>query len=254
MIIKDPMQETRKRDHIEMATNAQTSGAIVDSRFFYEPLLSAHPTQNNSSLETTFFGKNLGAPFWISSMTGGVGEARVINQNLARVAREFKLGMGLGSCRVLLESDQYFEDFNLRPILGDDLPFFANLGIAQLEKLVLQNEIKKIANLVERLEADGLIIHVNPLQEWFQVIHVLHCCQKTIGLLLRVWAKFLQPQICLKGLLIFLPLLITNYWNGLVGIWKFGPSVSRTMIKLQFIKQKNGLQLLSWKNALQRAK
>jgi len=168
MIIKDPMQETRKRDHIEMATNAQTSRANVDSRFFYEPLMSAHPQSNVSTLETSIFGKKLGAPFWISSMTGGVGEARVINQNLARVAREFKLGMGLGSCRVLLESDQYFEDFNLRPILGDDLPFFANLGIAQLEKLVLQNEIKKIAHLVERLEADGLIVHVNPLQEWFQ--------------------------------------------------------------------------------------
>ncbi len=168
MILKDPMQETRKRDHIEMATLAQMEKAQVDTRFFYEPMLSSHPVNSKNSLSTTFLGKNLAAPLWISSMTGGVGEARIINQNLARLAREFSLGMGLGSCRVLLESDQYFEDFNLRPIIGSDLPFYANLGIAQVEKLVLSNNTNKISDLIDRLDADGLIIHVNPLQEWFQ--------------------------------------------------------------------------------------
>ncbi len=173
MILKDPMQENRKRDHIEMASQAQMEKAQVDARFFYEPMLSAHPEkypeQLENSIRTTFLGKNLEAPLWISSMTGGVGPARIINQNLARLAREFSLGMGLGSCRVLLESDQYFEDFNLRPILGHNLPFYANLGIAQVEKLVLQENSNKISDLVERLDADGLIIHINPLQEWFQL-------------------------------------------------------------------------------------
>jgi isopentenyl-diphosphate delta-isomerase len=161
------MQETRKRDHIELTQKSQTIRAEVDSRFYYEPILSAHPN-SQTDVSTNFLGKKMAAPFWISSMTGGVGEARHINQNLARVCREFSLGMGLGSCRALLESDQYFEDFNLRPILGTELPFFANLGIAQLETLVLEGETKKIFDLMNRLDTDGLIIHVNPLQEWFQ--------------------------------------------------------------------------------------
>ncbi len=161
------MQETRKRDHIELTAKAQTNGLLVDSRFYYEPLLSAHPN-TETDISTTFLGKKMQAPFWVSSMTGGVGEARHINQNLARVCREFSLGMGLGSCRALLESDKYFEDFNLRPILGNDLPFYANLGVAQVEKLVHDQEINKIFDLMNRLETDGLIIHVNPLQEWFQ--------------------------------------------------------------------------------------
>ncbi len=167
VVTKDPMQETRKRDHIELTQKAQTIKSEVDSRFFYEPLLSAHPNSENS-LSTLFLDKKMSAPFWISSMTGGVGEARHINQNLARVCREFSLGMGLGSCRSLLESDKYFEDFNLRPVLGNDLPFFANLGIAQVETLVHKNETKKIIDLLNRLDTDGLIVHVNPLQEWFQ--------------------------------------------------------------------------------------
>ncbi len=168
MILKDPMQENRKRDHIEMASQAQMEKAQVDPRFFYEPMLSSHPVKAENTIATNFLGKNLAAPLWISSMTGGVGEARIINQNLARLAREFSLGMGLGSCRVLLENDQYFEDFNLRPILGHELPFYANLGIAQVEKLVLSENINKISEMVERLDADGLIIHINPLQEWYQ--------------------------------------------------------------------------------------
>lgn len=167
MVFKDPMQETRKRDHIELTSRAQTGRLEVDARFYYEPMQSAHPGAT-FDISTNFLGKKLSAPLWISSMTGGVGEARHINQNLARVCREFNLGMGLGSCRTLLESDQYFEDFNLRPILGKELPLFANLGIAQVERLVHADEAHKIFDLVERLDADGLIIHVNPLQEWFQ--------------------------------------------------------------------------------------
>ena len=169
MVLKDPMQENRKRDHIIMAEEAQHGRGSLDSRFIYEPLLSAHPQSVDTVLATTIFGKKVKAPLWVSSMTGGVGEARIINQNLAKVCREFGIGMGLGSCRVLLESDHYFNDFNLRPILGDDLPFFANLGIAQVEKLVLENKTDLIASMVEKLHADGLFIHINPLQEWFQV-------------------------------------------------------------------------------------
>ncbi len=164
---------SRKFEHLQRAFEAQVG---EDSRpawhLDYEPLLAAHPDikkevahPSNSSI---FLGKTFHFPFWISSMTGGVGPARHINQNLARVAAEFGLGMGLGSCRALLENDQYFEDFNLRPILGTDRLFLANIGIAQVEQLLAARQIDRIHSLVERLKADGLIIHVNPLQEFFQ--------------------------------------------------------------------------------------
>lgn len=162
------LQESRKLDHIELALSAQTLRLEVDQRFYYEPIFSSHPTPN-ADLSLTFLGKKLNAPLWISSMTGGVGPARHINQNLARICREFGLGMGLGSCRVLLHDDTYLKDFNLRPILGDDLPLFANLGIAQVEQLMEKQSLhQKLNDLIEKLDADGLIVHINPLQEWFQ--------------------------------------------------------------------------------------
>lgn len=168
--MQDIRQEDRKKDHIDLAREAQTARALVDDRFNYEPLFSAHP-KADLDLSLTFLEKKLKAPLWVSSMTGGTGEARHINQNLARVCHEFGLGMGLGSCRVLLESEsnkKYFNDFNLRPILGADLPFFANLGIAQIESLLLKNDQQKINDMLGSLDADGLIVHINPLQEWFQ--------------------------------------------------------------------------------------
>jgi isopentenyl-diphosphate delta-isomerase len=101
-------------------------------------------------------------------MTGGTKLAGQINRNLARVCREFGLGMGLGSCRILLDNDDHLPDFDMRDTIGDDLPFYANLGIAQLEEMVLKDDISPVNRLIEKLRADGLIIHVNPLQEWLQ--------------------------------------------------------------------------------------
>jgi len=156
--------ESRKKDHIDLAFKSQVD--MTDHRFYYEPLLSGHPEKNLK--EISFIGKNLKAPIWISSMTGGTGKAKIINENLGRACNEFGLGMGLGSCRIILEDNTYLQDFNLRPVIGNDFPFFANLGVAQLESLILNKRLSQINALVDKLKANGIIIHVNPLQEWLQ--------------------------------------------------------------------------------------
>lgn len=94
--------------------------------------------------------------------------AHFINHNLAKACKAFGMGMGLGSCRPLLESKDRFDDFNLRPVMGDALPLFANLGVAQIEELLEQKALYKVQELVNSLDADGLIVHVNPMQEWLQ--------------------------------------------------------------------------------------
>lgn len=155
----------RKTDHIKMAASSAPLHPESDQRFDYEPLLSAHP---EGSKAVHFLGKSMKHPLWISSMTGGSVEAHHINHLLAEACAEFGLGLGLGSCRTLLNSDAFFDDFNLRPIMGNNLPLYANLGIAQIEKLLSKNESERIHHLVHKLRADGLFIHVNPIQEWLQ--------------------------------------------------------------------------------------
>lgn len=164
---KDPTAASRKHDHIELAFRSQVKDGELDNRFYYEPLLSAHPLPG-SLAAIDFLGKNMRAPIWVSSMTGGTQMALTINRNLARACGEFGLGMGLGSCRSLLFDDKRLEDFNMRPIIGKDAPLFGNLGLAQVQQLFLDSDVKRIDRLFELLDLDGLIIHVNPLQEWLQ--------------------------------------------------------------------------------------
>lgn len=162
----DPTAPDRKQDHIQLAFQSQVENAFLDKRFSYEPILAAHPNQKLASF--TFLNKKMETPIWVSSMTGGTEKAYHINANLARACKTFGMGMGLGSCRALLESDERLKDFDFRKLIGDDLPFYTNIGIAQLELLLKDNELFKIDQLVDKLQADGIIIHVNPLQEWLQ--------------------------------------------------------------------------------------
>ena len=117
--------------------------------------------------ERSFGGKKMKYPIWVSSMTGGTELANKINKSLAAMCGKYGIGMGLGSCRQLLHSDQYLSDFMVRDLMPEQ-PLFANLGIAQVEELIERKELDKIDTLLEKLSADGLIVHVNPLQEWLQ--------------------------------------------------------------------------------------
>lgn len=160
------MDHDRKLEHIKLALDSQTKLAEQDRRFNYEPLLSAHP--ENLDLSIKFLGKTMRTPIWVSSMTGGTGVSRTINGNIARACREFGMGMGLGSCRKILFDKTHWDDFNFRDEIGDEQPFWANLGISQVEELLATKNIQAVVDLVGELRADGLIVHINPLQEWFQ--------------------------------------------------------------------------------------
>lgn len=172
--MKDPTEKnlhdaeqtaSRKDSHLDLALQSQIRE--TDSRFFYEPMLAAHPDENGS-WETSMVNKKMRFPLWISSMTGGTAKTNEINKRLAIAANKFGLGMSVGSARIAIEDPDKEKDFDLRGLLGDDTPFFLNFGVAQIEKWLSVKEIQKVIDLRERLNADGFVIHVNPLQEWMQ--------------------------------------------------------------------------------------
>ena len=113
----DSYAHDRKKDHIELAFQSQVTTNQVDSRFYYEPLLAAHPIKGAWAKPFSFLNKTQKTPLWVSSMTGGTEWAYTINHNLARVAKDFGFGMGLGSCRSLLTDDTYLKDFNVRAVV-----------------------------------------------------------------------------------------------------------------------------------------
>ncbi len=97
-------------------------------------------------------------------MTGGTGEALRINRTLARAAQRARVAMGLGSCRILLEHPEVLPTFSVREICPD-VPVLANLGAVQLNLGVGAAGCRRI---VELLDADALVLHLNPLQEALQ--------------------------------------------------------------------------------------
>jgi isopentenyl-diphosphate delta-isomerase len=97
-------------------------------------------------------------------MTGGTELAHLVNTRLAMVAQRYGLAMGVGSQRIALEQPELAPTFAVRS-LAPDILLLANLGAVQLN---YGCGLEDCLKLVELLEADALILHLNPLQEWVQ--------------------------------------------------------------------------------------
>ncbi|PIE14935.1 MAG: type 2 isopentenyl-diphosphate Delta-isomerase [Rhodobacterales bacterium] len=114
---------------------------------------------------TRFLGKELSFPLLISSMTGGTGpEVARINENLARAAQASGVAMAVGSQRVMFRQPEARQSFELRNI-APDIPLISNIGAVQLRAGFGAQECLQS---VEVLGADGLYLHLNPLQEVVQ--------------------------------------------------------------------------------------
>lgn len=155
----------RKLEHLDIVLKREVE-PVVSSFDSYRLPYRALPEVDFSQIDAscTFFDKQLAFPFLISSMTGGPLKAGHINRNLAIAAQEVGVALGLGSMRVLLESPDSVESFNVRH-LCPDVPIFANLGLVQLNYGCGLDEVQR---LVDMVEADGIFLHVNPLQEVIQ--------------------------------------------------------------------------------------
>lgn len=156
----------RKADHIRINLEADVSSGLTngldDYHFVHQALPEMDLTQVSS--QTRLFGKVLQAPFLISSMTGGTEQALLLNQRLATAAQEYGFAMGVGSQRAAIENPDLAYSFRLREIAPDVL-LFANLGAIQLNRGYFLDECQAA---VEMIEADGLFLHLNPLQEALQ--------------------------------------------------------------------------------------
>jgi isopentenyl-diphosphate delta-isomerase len=97
-------------------------------------------------------------------MTGGTPEAAAINRTLATAAQETGIAMGLGSQRAAVDHPELALTFQVRQAAPDIL-LFANLGAVQLNYGYSLDECQRA---VDMIEADALILHLNPLQEAVQ--------------------------------------------------------------------------------------
>ncbi|WP_414622168.1 type 2 isopentenyl-diphosphate Delta-isomerase [Calothrix sp. CCY 0018] len=159
--------QSRKADHIRICLEEdvqfrQTTNGL--ERYHFDHCCLPDIDRDQIDISTTFLGKVMNAPLLISSMTGGTEEAKTINCRLAKVAQHYRLAMGVGSQRVAVENAEVSDTFAVRKYAPDIL-LFANLGAIQLNYNYGLDECLRVVDI---LEADALILHLNPLQECIQ--------------------------------------------------------------------------------------
>ena len=166
--INTPAQtQNRKADHIRICLEDNVQSPEITTgleKYRFTHVCLPELDGKDIDVSTTFLGKHLNAPLLISSMTGGTEQAGIINRRLAEVAQKYKLAMGVGSVRVAVEKPQVADTFAVRKYAPDIL-LFANLGAVQLN---YQYGIDECLRIIDITEADALILHINPLQEFIQ--------------------------------------------------------------------------------------
>jgi len=166
--MKDRELTQRKNDHLDIVLDParalkKRGTGFAEWRFEHCAMPELH--LDAIDLSTALFGRALRAPLLISSMTGGASRAREINRHLAEAAQALGLAMGVGSQRVALESEDNWGLTRELRRAAPDIPLLANLGAAQI---AAPHGIDYARRAVDMIEADALIIHLNPLQEALQ--------------------------------------------------------------------------------------
>jgi len=156
----------RKSDHIRINLEEDVRSGLTTGLEHYRFIHRALPELNLEDVNLTqeLFGRQVTAPILISSMTGGTQEAGEINLILATAAQACGVAMGLGSQRAALEHPELAPTFQVRRVAPDIL-LLANLGAVQLN---YRYSIDHCRRAVDMIEADALILHLNPLQEAVQ--------------------------------------------------------------------------------------
>ncbi len=159
--------DQRKADHIKINMEQDVRSALTTGLERYHFIHEALPELDLEAVDLTLslFGKKLEAPILVSSMTGGTEEAGEINQRLAEAAQECGIAMGVGSQRAALEDPKQILTYAIARKVAPDILLFANLGAVQLNYGYTIDHCRRAVNMIQ---ADALILHLNPLQEAVQ--------------------------------------------------------------------------------------
>lgn len=154
------MAQSRKDDHIRLAAAQQdqltgAKNAFDDVDFIHHALDGIN--DDAVDISTRIGPWRLAAPIYINGMTGGTDMATPINTALAQAAAATGVPMASGSVAVALEQPETATSFTVIREHNPNGIVWANLGAGR--------NLDHAKAAVDLLNADGLQIHLNPIQE-----------------------------------------------------------------------------------------
>lgn len=158
----------RKTDHLDIILSQQAQMHTKTTGFDtiqFEHVALPEMDYADIDLSVSFLDKTLQSPLLVSSMTGGPNHAEKINRNIAIAAQDLGIAFAVGSQRVALETDATAGLNRTIRKHAPDIILLANFGAAQLCQW---KDLSMAQKAVDMIEANGLIIHLNPLQEVIQ--------------------------------------------------------------------------------------
>jgi isopentenyl-diphosphate delta-isomerase len=157
---------TRKERHLDAclhdAVESGRASGLADFRFDHAALPEIDLADVDPSV--TLLGRRLAWPFLVGAMTGGTGRAGALNDVLARAAAASGCGIAMGSLRVAIEDPAALPTFDVRARVPDVPLLLGNIGASHAGAPFAD----RLPGLCARLRLDGLVVHVNPLQEALQ--------------------------------------------------------------------------------------
>ncbi|MBI2892546.1 MAG: type 2 isopentenyl-diphosphate Delta-isomerase [Deltaproteobacteria bacterium] len=157
---------TRKKQHLDLCATADVGFRGVTT--LLEDVHLVHDALPELALDevdlgTSLCGKTLRAPIVIASMTGGTSAAARINLDLAAIAEARGIAFGLGSQRAMHEDPAAAWTYEVRKVAPTAL-LLGNIGAIQASRM----RTAEVQELVERIGADALCVHLNPAMEIVQ--------------------------------------------------------------------------------------
>lgn len=148
---------SRKKEHIELALRTGQSGrhGLDDVKFVHNCVPES--AFSLVAIQTTIGELSLSSPIIINAMTGGAEETASINEKLAIIARERGLAMAVGSQMAALKNPGVIDSYAIVRRANPNGVLMANIGSEATVEQALQ--------AIEMIEADGLQIHLNAMQE-----------------------------------------------------------------------------------------
>lgn len=149
------MSSNRKDDHIRLALEQQKKANAFDNILLPSTDLPGFGV-NDVSLETEFLDYKIPYPIYINAMTGGSKKAHDINDFLSKIANHYQIPIVSGSQSIALKDKTYEESFKI---------IRTNYKGIVLGNINPNYELTDAIKAVEMLDANGLTIHLNLIQE-----------------------------------------------------------------------------------------